>query len=101
MKYTKKHQYKKHKNRNNKTKKSKKNLLKDIVTGNTALLVIDAQNKYRYVMKKGEINNMKKVVNTFKNKNLIFFTQWSMCKNTNNCKKNHHDESILYKVVKK
>ena len=49
------------KNRGKNITKKKEKLKKETDLSNSALIVIDAQNKYRYVMKKNEIKNMKKM----------------------------------------
>ena len=44
---------------------------------NSALVVIDMQNKYKDIVHKKEIKNMRKVVESFDNKKLpVYFTQW-------------------------
>jgi nicotinamidase-related amidase len=54
------------------------------VSKNSALVVIDMQNKYRDIVSKKEIKNMISVVESFSNKDLpIYFTQWSRCKYKN------------------
>ena len=90
------------KNRGKNITKKKRKIKKETDLSNSALIVIDAQNKYRYVMKKNEIKNMKKNVEVFKNAGCpVYFTQWSLCKNNNNCTRGHSKESMIYKVIKR
>ncbi len=65
------------------------------ISNNSALIVIDAQNKYRKIMSKKEINNMKLLLDKFHEKKVpIYFTQWSRCKYKHNCTRKHKHETI-------
>lgn len=70
------------------------------VNRNSALLVIDMQNKYKDIVGKTEIRNMRKIVESFSNKELpVYFTQWSRCKYKNHCTRKHKKESIDNKIA--
>ena len=63
---------------------------------NSALLIIDAQNKYNYIMKKKIKKNMEKITEYFYNNNLpVYITQFSRCKFKNNCTRKHKNETIV------
>jgi nicotinamidase-related amidase len=67
---------------------------------NSALVVIDMQNKYKDIVHKKEIENMRKVVESFDNKKFpIYFTQWSRCKYKHYCTRKHRKESIHNKLA--
>ena len=67
---------------------------------NSALLVIDAQNKYKYIMKPKSILNIKKIVQKFYNDKIpIYFTQWSRCHRKHNCTRKHKNETINNKIA--
>lgn len=64
------------------------------------LLVIDVQNKFKYIIEDKIKNNIIKVVERFDKNNLpIFFSQWSRCKYKHNCTKNHKKESMDNKIA--
>ena len=66
---------------------------------NSGLLIIDAQNKYDYIMKRKIIKNMEKITEYFYNNNIpIYITQYSRCKFKNNCTRKHKNESIVNKL---
>ncbi len=70
------------------------------VSKNSALVVIDMQNKYKDIVGKTEIRNMRKIVESFSNKELpVYFTQWSRCKYKNHCTRKHKKESIHNKIA--
>ena len=66
---------------------------------NSALLIIDAQNKYEYIMKEKVKKNMEKITEYFNNKNIpIYITQFSRCKIKNNCTRKHKNETIINRL---
>ena len=67
---------------------------------NSALLIIDAQNKYNYIMKKKIKKNMEKITEYFYNNNLpVYMTQFSRCKFKNNCTRKHKNETIVNQLT--
>lgn len=70
---------------------------------NSALLVIDAQNKYNMHIKMDNgksINNIEKIIKTFNKKNKpVYFTQWSRCKKKFNCTRKHKRETVQNKIA--
>ncbi len=70
------------------------------INKDSALVVIDMQNKYKDIVSRKEIKNMRSVVESFSNKNLpVYFTQWSRCKYKNHCTRKNKKESIHNKVA--
>lgn len=64
-----------------------------------ALLVIDTQNKYKFLMNKKTILNIQKLIEKFNSENLpVYFSQWSRCIKKNNCTRKHKKESINNKI---
>ena len=67
---------------------------------NSALLVIDVQNKYKHIVPASKLKNITTLLEKFKDKNIpIYFTQWSRCKYKNNCTRKHKKESIINKIA--